>query len=126
LHLPKVKDVPKSIPRKEIGVDIYIESSLSSENLGKSLEDIALSSPFFLKMISNRSVQVYPSLEGIKPDMIDQWRARFFLKNKDDSITDIEFLTFIERVGHTHQWMHVEKLQEFNDVPAFTKAQGES
>ncbi|MBY0501301.1 MAG: NADP-dependent isocitrate dehydrogenase [Alphaproteobacteria bacterium] len=126
LHLPKVRDVPRSISRKEVGVDIYIESSFSAESLGKSLEEIALPSPFYLKMISNRSVQVYPSLEGIKPDMTDQWRARFFLKNENESISDIELLNFIERVGHKHLWMHIEKLQEFNDAPAFTKAQGES
>ncbi len=126
LQLPHVKNPQEPSSRKEVGVDIYLESTLSPEDLGKNLEDLALSSPFFLKMISNRSVQVYPTLGGIKPDTVDHWRARFFLKEGQEKIKDSDLLGFVERVGQTHRWMHIEKLQEFNGNPAFTKAQGES
>jgi len=126
LHMPRVNDPIKDVPRKELGVDIYIESTLSPEALGKSLEDIASSFPFFLKMISNRGVQVYPNIAGLKPDTVDHWRARFFLKNKESQIDDKEILNLIEKIGQSHRWMHIEKLNEFNHVLAFTKAQGES
>ncbi len=126
LHLPKVKNPSDKVPRKELGVDIYIESTLSPEELGKSLEDISLLSPFFLKMISNRGIQVYPAIAGIKPDTVDHWRARFFLKNKETHNEDKEILNLVEKIGHTHRWMHIEKLTEFNHILAFTKAQGES
>jgi isocitrate dehydrogenase len=125
LQLPQVKSSPESTSRKEIGIDIYIESSLSPESLGTSLKEIALLSPFFLKTISNRSVQVYPSLGGIKPDTVDHWRARFILKDEQTKMVEDDLLDFIEKVGQAHRWMHIEKLQEFNGHPAFTKAQGE-
>jgi isocitrate dehydrogenase len=126
LHLPHVKTPQDPISRKEVGVDIYLESTLSPEVLGKNLEDLALLSPFFLKMLSNRSVQVYPALGGIKPDTVDHWRARFILKEGQKKIEDSDLLRFVEQVGQAHRWMHIEKLQEFNGNPAFTKAQGES
>jgi isocitrate dehydrogenase len=126
LRLPSIEEPILNVPRKELGVDIYIESTLIPEALGKSLEDIALSSPFFLKMISNRGLQVYPAIAGLKPDTVDHWRARFLLKNKDVHINDKDILNLIEKIGKTHRWMHIEKLYEFNHVLAFTKAQGES
>ncbi len=126
LYLPKVKDPEDRVPRKELGVDIYIESTLSPEALGKSLESIALPSPFVLKMISNRGLQVYPLIAELKPDTVDHWRARFFLKNKEAPMEDKEVLKLIEKIGKTHRWMHIEKLNEFNHILAFTKAQGES
>ena len=126
LHLSKVKNPDDNVPRKMMGVDIYIESMLSSDNLGKSLEEITLPSPFILKMIANRGVQVYPAVSGIMADTVDHWQARFFLKDTVTTIKDGDILLLLEKIGEIHQWMHVEKLYEFNHIPAFTKAQGES
>ena len=126
LHLTKVKDPNDNVARKKMGVDIYIESLLSPKILGKSLEEIALPSPFMLKMISNRGVQVYPAVGGISPDTVDHWRARFFLKDSVLTIEDEDILNLIEKIGRAYQWMHIEKLFEFDHIPAFTKAQGES
>lgn len=125
LQMPRVFDEDKNVSRKEVGVDLYIESTLDAEALGKSLEDLTRLSPFTLKMISNRGVQVYPKIGILTPDTVDHWRARFFLKEKDQEVKDEDILELIRKVGETHRWMHVEKLNEFNNTPAFTKAQGE-
>lgn len=125
LSLPVVHLPPQDVPRKEVGIDLYIESSLSPEMLGKSLEEIALPSPFNLKMISNRGVQVYPAIGGIKPDTVDHWRARFFLKDRNNVVTDEAILDLTAHIGRHHRWMHLEKLNDFNQSPGFTKAQGE-
>lgn len=125
LELPKIKEPTDTISRKTVGVDVYIESTLSSEALGKNLEDIALPSPFYLQMISNRSVQVYPAIEGIKVETVDHWRARFFIKDGASFSENEDILSLIETIGQTHRWMHIEKLYEFNGDPSFTKAQGE-
>jgi len=126
LHLPHIKEFHDKIPQEKVGVDVYINSTLPAETLGKALEEITLPSPFMLKMIANRGVQVYPTVEGITPDTVDHWQARFFLKNKNTQIEDRDILNLLEKIGQTHQWMHIEKLYEFNHIPAFTKAQGES
>ncbi len=125
LQMPQIHIGDENIPRKEVGIDLYIESTLDANTLGKSLETLALSSPFTLKMISNRGVQVYPQIGGLTSDTVDHWRARFFLKDKNHTIKDADILELIRNVGETHRWMHVEKLNEFNGAPWFTKAQGE-
>lgn len=127
LHLQEVKNLNDTPPsRKDIGVDIYIESTLSPHTLGKSLEEIARFSAFQLKMISNRSIQVYPIIEGITSDTTDHWRARFFIKEEKAMVQDKDILDLLEKIGKSYRWMHLEKLCEFNHIPAFTKAQGES
>jgi isocitrate dehydrogenase len=125
IRLPQLKNSQTEVSREELGFDLYLESALSPEDLGKSLEALALPSPFELKMISNRGVQVYPVLEGLKPDTVDHWRTRFFLKDRSHTLKDKDILDFVERVGKNHRWMHIEKLSEFNESVGFTKAQGE-
>ncbi|EKE10145.1 MAG: hypothetical protein ACD_16C00078G0010 [uncultured bacterium] len=125
LHLGKISSPKEKVSQRDVGVDIFVESQLSPEELGKSLETIALSSPFRLVMISNRGIQVYPALGGLKPDTVDHWRARFFLKEGKE-LKDQEVLSLIQAVGVKHRWMHIEKLFEINNAPGFTKAQGEA
>jgi isocitrate dehydrogenase len=38
----------------------------------------------------------------------------------------LQILDLLSRIGAVHRWMHVEKLQEFEGVAGFTKAQGEN
>lgn len=54
--------VPRS--RRVVGVDVFVETNLLPEALGKALEDLAAGTPFRLKMISNRGTQVYPPPAG--------------------------------------------------------------
>lgn len=120
-----LKSIAEDGPCKTVGFDLYLKSTLSPSLLGKSLEDLTTPSPFTLKMISNRSVQVYPLIEGITPDTVDHWRARFFLKDKEASLRDEMILNFLKTIGSHHTWMHLAKLFDFNHKPGFTKAQGE-
>ena len=62
---------------------------------------------------------------SFRPDTVDHWRARFFLKNGKD-LKDQDVLSFIQVIGTKHRWMHIEKLFEIDNAPAFTKAQGEA
>ncbi|MBS0272728.1 MAG: NADP-dependent isocitrate dehydrogenase [Proteobacteria bacterium] len=126
IKLPIKVSPQKEVLRKDVGVDIFLESKLSPEQLGKSLESIALPSPFSLQMISNLGIQVYPVLGNLKPDTVDHWRARFLLKNKEALLTDEQILHLLHEVGSQHRWMHIEKLCEYNHISGFTKAQGES
>lgn len=126
IKLPIKVTPQKQVHRKDVGVDIFLESTLSPEQLGKSLEAIALSSLFSLQMISNLGIQVYPVIGDLKPDTVDHWRARFLLKNKEALLTDEQILHLLHEIGSQHRWMHIEKLSEYNHISGFTKAQGES
>jgi isocitrate dehydrogenase len=122
-QIPRGAQTPPLKERHLIGVDIFIESGATSLELGKSLEKVAEGSPFTLKLISNRGVKVYPSA-GVDPDVVNHWRARFIGRTEAD-VTEDQILQFLKKVGQEHMWMHIEKLQTFDGVKAFTKDQGE-
>jgi isocitrate dehydrogenase len=114
---------PKS--RELIGVDIFLESSLSAAELGASLATIAEGSALRLDSISNRGVQVWPATGG-KTFLVDHFDCRFMLKepaagNGPQGISDL-----VKAIGQKHSWMHVEKLQRFDGKDAFERPQGES
>ena len=61
LKLPRVSSKPDFVvakTRRVIGVDVFIESSLDAEQLGRSLEQLSAGTPLKLKMISNRGTKV--------------------------------------------------------------------
>lgn len=126
IQLPKLKDSCETVDKQTVGLDVFFQSSLDSDHLGKSMENIVHSTPFSLKMISNRGLQAYPSIGGLKPDYVDYWRARFFFKDNARSVNDTDILNLLEILGKEYSWMHIEKLYDFNHIPSFTKAQGET
>ncbi len=109
---------------KTIGVDVFVESPLDAESLGRSLDEIASALPVRLKMISNRGTKVYPAMGGIT-DCVDHWRCRFVARDEVRLIDDAAVHALLSAVETTHGWMHIEKLREFDGVAGFTKAQGE-
>jgi isocitrate dehydrogenase len=126
LRLPEVAAAPDFVheaARRVIGVDVFVESGLGPEELGRSLEEAVPGSRLALKGISNRGTRVYPPT-GAMTDCIDQWFCRFTLRDGGE-VTDEEVVDVVQRVAERHRWMHIEKLQEFHGEEAFTKAQGE-
>lgn len=127
LKLPNIDPAPdfvKSKNRRVIGIDIFVESALSAEAIGKNLEHLALDTPVKLKMISNRGTKVYPPT-GAMTDCVDHWRCRFILRDPTGDLADSAMFDLLQRIAAQHRWMHVEKLQEFDGVSGFTMAQGE-
>lgn len=109
---------------RDIGVDVFIDSGLSAQELGDSLVSIAEGTPLKLKMISNRGTQVYPATGGIT-DCVDHWRCRFVLRDQDATLTDEQIFSLLQRVAPQHRWMHLEKLPLVDGAMGFTRAQGE-
>ncbi len=127
IKLPTTDASPATVKprsRRVVGADIFVESSLTPEVLGKSLEAMAADSPVRLKMISNRGTMVYPSV-GAMTDCVDHWRCRFVVRPDVPELLDPPLSSLLLQIGRTHRWMHVEKLPEFDGSPGFTKAQGE-
>ena len=109
--------------RRVVGMDLFIESSLAAEALGRDLERLAEGTALQLKMISNRGTKVYPPM-GAMTDCVDHWRCRF-VGHEDTEVSDAHVIEVIAKIGAEHRWMHVEKLQEIDGEPGFTRAQGE-
>ena len=82
-------------------------------------------SPFTLLLVDNRGTQVYPSTGGAPSDSVDLWRCRYLTAN-GDAATDPALLDLIARTATVAPWVHIEKLQRFDGVDGFTKAQGQS
>jgi isocitrate dehydrogenase len=127
LRLPQVSSKPDYITaksRRVVGVDIFVESGLNAEELGKSLEQIATVTSLKLKMISNRGTKVYPTAGAIT-DCVDHWFCRFVSRSPEGDLNDEQMLGLLGRVAAHHRWTHLEKLHELDGESGFTKAQGE-
>ncbi len=115
--------------RELVGIDVFLETGLGAEELGKALEEVAQDTPFRLNGISNRGVQVYPPTGG-QTFLVDHFACRFMLKTpiplsqfSANGQPEISYL--VQRIGAKFAWMHIEKLQRFDGKDAFERPQGE-
>ena len=108
--------------RRVNGLDVYIESALEPETLAAGIELLAKPSPLKLEMISNRGAMVFPA-SGRSVSLVDHFRCRFVVRDPATELGDGEILSLLGAIGAKYRWMHVEKLQEFDGVPAFSKSQ---
>lgn len=118
------RDYVRPASRKTVGADVFVESAVSPDELGASLRELASGSRLELKMISNRGTKVFPSMGGLT-DCVDHWRCRFIAREAGATVDDAAILDLLSRVATRHRWMHVEKLEEIDGAPGFTRAQGE-
>jgi len=128
VKLPQIDSRPDLIrvkSRAVVGVDVFIESGLGPKELGDSLTKLAANSAAKLKMISNRGVQVYPVPVGAKTDCVDHYRCRFIAVDAAKDLSDAAIFELLGKINGTHRWMHIEKLQTFDGVTGYAKAQGE-
>ena len=115
--------------RELVGIDVFLETGLGAEQLGRALTAVAEDSPFRLNGISNRGVQVYPPSGG-QTFLVDHFACRFMFKHPipltsstAEGQPEISYL--VQRIGAKFTWMHIEKLQRFDGKDAFERPQGE-
>lgn len=114
-----------STDRHVIGIDVFVEADKSANELGGILSSLGESAGFKLKMISNRGTQVFPA-RGAETDCVDHWRCRFIYSKPSGDLPLDQVNRLLDSIQTSGlRWMHLEKLQEFNGKPAYTKAQGE-
>ena len=121
--VPTAPDFVKVNERKVAGADVYVEWAGTVDALGKALEAAAQGSPFKLHMVSSRGTKLYPGGSAIT-DTVDAFTGRF-VKGDGSDTSDAELLDLLARVGAKARWAHVEKLNVFDGVLGYTKAQGE-
>ena len=118
---PGVNIVP-SESRRVVGVDVYVESVLEPRDLAASLDTLIATTPLRLEMITNRGAMVYPSTDR-RVSLVDHFRCRFVPRDAASDLGDAVILALLQTFAGEHRWMHVEKLQEFDGEPAFSKSQ---
>jgi len=127
LRVPATTPPPRRagmMTRRTLGVDVFVEADASPAQLGAAMASLTNGLPVELKMISNRGTMVYPET-GAQPVCVDHWRCRFVVREATGLLHDSTVLELLARVSTNHRWMHVEKLEEIEGTPGFTKAQGE-
>ncbi|MBX3458055.1 MAG: NADP-dependent isocitrate dehydrogenase [Candidatus Paracaedibacteraceae bacterium] len=127
INMPKLTDAQKSIEvktRSVNGIDLFIEAHNDLDGMGRKLTDLAGSANMKLKMISNRGVKVYPNDHGTEPDLTDCFRCRFVSKDGSD-VNDNDIMKLVSLVNSDYRWMHIEKLNVFDGIAAYSKAHGE-
>ncbi|MFO0850385.1 MAG: NADP-dependent isocitrate dehydrogenase [Gemmataceae bacterium] len=127
LTVPAVSADPVAVKprtRRVAGADVFVETGHPPHVLGPTLGELAAGLPLKLKMVSNRGTQVYPD-KGTLIDCVDHYRCRFVLREPAGELGDAPLLDLLGRVAGKYRWVHVEKLQEFDGQPGYTKAQGE-
>ena len=105
------------------GVDVFIESTLKPEELGRALEEACEGTTITLHLIGNRGNTVYPVDDDRQVTLVDCYRCRFMKRDRSDTLTNAEILALLTRVGEVHTWMHIEKLQQFDGEDAFSRSQ---
>jgi len=109
--------------RKVTGVDVFIESTLSPKELGDDLTEICGGTTLSLQMIGNRGNTVFPVDEGQNITLVDHYRCRFMKRARGDALSNGEILSLLTKIGEAHTWMHIEKLQQFDNEDAFSRLQ---
>ena len=128
LKLPQVDlaiDFVKPASRAVVGLDVFVESPLPAAELGASLMELTKDTRLSLVMIGNRGTKVFPPTGAIT-DLADHYRCRFIIREIPGDLPDDDVHELLQRISLRHRWMHIEKLQEFDQELGFTRDQGEN
>jgi isocitrate dehydrogenase len=123
MKMPQRKAEVAAVPVKRrhvTGVDVYIETTMQPEELGDEMTALTFDTTFALQAITNRGNTVYPVTERAV-SLIDSYRCRFMAKTRSEDVGDAEILALLTRIGETHRWNHVEKLQLFDGEDGFSR-----
>lgn len=127
LKMPVVSASPAMVvasQRRTIGVDLFVESDQDAKSIGDRTLALTADCTLKLKVISNRGAQVYPLTAGYT-DCVDQWRLRFIGRDNGQDVTDTEIMDLVKKISGEYHWINIEKLNEFDGAPGYTKSQGE-
>jgi isocitrate dehydrogenase len=105
------------------GVDVYVQSDLEPNDLGRLLDTVA-GPEFRLQFISTRGTLVYPETGG-KMDNVGWWRCRFIAAEDGTPLDDAAIGHLLGRVAARVTWVQVQKLRLYGGEEGFTRAQGQ-
>ena len=108
-----------------MGLDVFIESDHDPEQLAASLQAATEGTDFTLKMIENRGVQVWPAHTG-QPFLVDLFRCRFLLGTPSEGRAARDRTSDGAPDRRAPLDACPRKLQRFDGLDGYTRAQGEN
>jgi len=109
-----------------VGCDIYLDTLASPQELADRLKDICGTTPFELKMMSNRGTQVWPS-GSIYTEIVDYYRVRFELRDlsRAPSLGQGPIIRLLDRIAEKFEVTDFQPLKFFDGKPGYSLAQGQ-
>jgi isocitrate dehydrogenase len=107
--------------QRAVGVDIFVESTHSPEELAQRLRELA-GPDLELKMLSNRGTQVWP-VSSRFTDCVDHYRVRFLSPGHEVGMHRL--MNLAAAVSERARLCSLEVLLEIDGKPAFSMAQGQ-
>ena len=105
-----------------VGIDLFVESIQQPSALAKTIQGL-LTPNHTLTVISNRGTQVWPT-GSVLTDCVNQYRVRIEVA-ANATTTDREMLGVALRVAEQVRVCSTEMLMKYNDVAAYSLAQGQ-
>ena len=123
LDLSKVYSKP-IVAKKRLfkGIDIYIETTQHPQQVGDHLTQVFRETCWKLESLACRGLTVYPFVDVTNISFTDLLQCRFFLKHPE--IESEAIAKALHLIGHHYHWMHVEKLQAFDEIEVFSASHG--
>jgi isocitrate dehydrogenase len=115
---------PKISTEKTVGIDVFLDSNEKSKTIGPAIEKCLEGSPFKLKIIANRGMQVYPFIGGIESDESPHHQCRIVTKDLNHC-DDSKVMEVLNKISSLYKWVHIERLRWLDDKSGYTKSQGE-
>jgi isocitrate dehydrogenase len=115
----KKNKVLKKETKEIVGLDVFIESDQTAEQLALSLKE-KIEGPFELELIANRGVKVWPVQ---MPETIcsDCWRCRLIKRSSDDSVTEAQAIALLSEIQQLNlNICQVHFLFDYDGKPGFT------
>jgi isocitrate dehydrogenase len=105
-----------------VGVDVFVQSTASTAELVRRLEELGTEIP--LRLVTNRGVKVWP--EGMPETFCsDHWRCRF----RHEDMRSVSFPQILAVLGTIDEAglsvIKTERLAAFDGVRGFSLGQGE-
>ncbi|GIW74503.1 MAG: isocitrate dehydrogenase [NADP] [Phycisphaerales bacterium] len=109
-----------------VGCDIYLDTTLSPQELAERLQAICAPTPFELKMMSNRGTQVWPS-GSVYTEIVDYYRVRFELRDmmRAPSLGQGPIILLLDRVAEKFEVTDFQPLKHYDGKPGYSLAQGQ-
>lgn len=120
----EVKQATQNVKKVTVGVDIFIDSRASVDEVHGSLEGLD-NKELKLVMISNRGVKVWPN-KMPETSCVDSWRCRFVSTTKGKAVTHDQIVDLLKRMSEKGiDFNHTEHLCTFDGQAGYNLSQDE-
>jgi isocitrate dehydrogenase len=117
---PRMLVTPEPERQELLGVDVFLDSALSPDELARALEPLA--GELRLAMVSNRGTQVWPT-GSTWTDCVNHYRVRF---EAGQPVVQQDLVALLGRVAERFPLCGAEWLRVIDGAPAYSLAQGQA